>query len=297
MGWYVTLGVMSVHLPLFKDPTVLPTGKYHVSFSEVSTHNDCGHKHKLKYVDGHTEPDTEHTIYGHGMHSALQDWLLKGKTADFDWEERIDDCYNEILKDFDKLPNFKPDPGVLMEEWMNPIDHILRRVPIWMNETFPGWEVVAAELPLFEPIEGLTNKWFKGFVDCVVKVPKQARKGSKKPASGYIYWILDWKTTSWGWDKKKKQDKFKRMQLTLYKHYFSVKMGIPLEDIRCGFVLLKRTAKKERCELVEVSVGDKTRKDALDLVSLSVNLIAKRYWLKNRNSCRFCDFRATPLCP
>jgi len=288
---------MVVHLPLFKDPTILPTGKHHISFSEISTCNECGYKHKLKYVDGHTEQDSEHTIYGHGIHSALQDWLLSQNFQDFDWDERIEVCCNEVLKGFNNLPNFKPDPGELQEEWLEPIDRILRRVPVWMDATFPGWKIVAAEFPLFEPIEGKTNKWFKGFIDCVIKVPIKVRKGKKEIATEYTYWILDWKTTSWGWDKKRKQDKYKRMQLALYKHFFSVKTGIAMETIHCGFVLLKRTAKKECCELVPVSAGDKTRQDALDLISLSLNLIAKRYWLKNRTACRFCDFRATPLCP
>jgi len=290
---------MSVHLPLFKDKTILPTGKYHISFSEVNTcsgGDGCGWKHKLKYVDGHKEGDTEHTTYGHAIHGALQDWLLEGSSAWFDWEERIEACHAEVTKAFETL-NFNPGEQVLVDEWMAPIDGILHKVPGWMDETFPGWKPFAAELPLFEPLEKQTNKWFKGFIDAVIRVPKAPKKGSKKAVAGYIYWILDWKTTSWGWDSKKKQDKYKRMQLALYKHFFHKLTGIPLEDIRCGFVLLKRTAKKgNHCELIEVSVGDKTRQDALDLVSLTVSLIAKRYWLKNRNSCRFCDFRGTPLC-
>jgi hypothetical protein len=295
---------MAVHLPLFpQDKTILPTGKYHVSFSEVNTcsgGDGCGWKHKLKYVDGHTEPDTEHTTYGHALHEALQDWLLQKDSVWFDWTERIELCHEEVQKEFERI-KFDPGEETLVSEWLDPIDGILHKVPTWMDAQpeFEGWKTVAAEIQLFEPIEGQVNKWFKGYIDAVIKVPKKARKGSKKAAPpGFIYWILDWKTTSWGWDKRKKQDKYKRMQLALYKHYLSIKLGIPLEDIRCGFVLLKRTAKRgEHCELVEVSVGDKTRQEAVDLVSLSVNLITKRYWLKNRNSCRFCDFKGTPLCP
>jgi hypothetical protein len=240
---------MTVHLPLFQDKTILPTGKYHVSFSEVNTcsgGDGCGWKHKLKYVDKHEEPDTEHTTYGHALHAALQDWLLEGRSVWFDWEERIEACHEEVNKEFERI-KFNPGEDVLVNEWLDPIDGILHKVPDWMDqqEEFKGWSVVAAELQLFEPIEGQKNKWFKGYIDAVIKVPKKARKGSKKAAPpGYTYWILDWKTTSWGWDKRKKQDKYKRMQLALYKHYLSIKLGIPLEDIKCGFVLLKRTAKR-----------------------------------------------------
>lgn len=288
-----------IHLPLFQDKTILPTGKYHVSYSEVNTacgSDGCGWKHKLKYVDGHEEPDTEHTTYGRTVHSALQDWLLEGDSVWFDWETRIEECQAEVKKIFSEI-GFNPGTTLLELEWIKPVETILTQIPEWMNKTFSGWTPVAAEIQLFEPIQGQTNKWFKGFVDAMIRVPKKPRKGSKKPVSGYTYWIIDWKTTSWGWDMRKKQDKFKRMQLALYKHYVSLKLGIPLEDIKCGFVLLKRTAKKENLELLEVSVGDKTRQEAVDLVSSCVSMITKKLWLKNRNSCRFCEFKGTELCP
>lgn len=290
---------MTVHLPLFQDKTMLPTGKYHVSYSEVNTavgSDGCGWKHKLKYVDGHEESDTEHTTYGRVVHSALQNWLLEGDSVWFDWDTRIEECQKEVKKIFTEI-GFNPSPTALELEWVKPVEDMLAQVPEWMDQTFPGWSTVAAEFYLFEPIEGHTNKWFKGFVDALIRVPKTPRKGSKKPVSGYNYWVLDWKTTSWGWDSRKKQDKYKRMQLALYKHYLSLKLGIPLEDIKCGFVLLKRTAKKDRLELLEVSVGEKTRQEAVDLVSSCVSMISKRLWLKNRNSCRFCEFRGTDLCP
>lgn len=288
---------MTVHLPLFVDKTILPTNKYHVSFSEVKLNNECGWKGKLVYVDGHREGDTEHTVYGQRVHAALQDWLLIKDSVWFDWTERIEACQKEVLEAF-KVLNFAPTDNALAKDWIAPVEGMLQLVPSWMDLQFPGWKTVASELYLFEPIEGQTNKWFKGFVDAVIKVPKQPRKGSSKVEPGLIYWVLDWKTTSWGWNAEKKQDKYQRMQLALYKHFISIKLGIPLEDIRCGFVLLKRTAKNaDHCELIEVSVGEKTRQDAVDLVNLTINLIAKKYYLKNRNSCRWCKFKGTELCP
>lgn len=290
---------MAIHLPLFQDKTILPTGKYHVSYSEVNTicgTDGCGWKHKLKYVDGHEEPDNEHTTYGRAIHSALEEWLLEGDSVWFDWDARIEQCQAEVKQVFSEV-GFKPSETELEKDWISPVETMLTQVPNWMNETFSGWVPIAAEIQLFEIIEGHTNKWFKGFVDALIRVPKKPRKGSKKPATGYTYWVLDWKTTSWGWDMRKKQDKFKRMQLALYKHYLSIKLGIPLEDIKCGFVLLKRTAKKENLELLEVSVGDKTREEAVGLVSNCVSMISKKLWLKNRNSCRFCEFKGTELCP
>lgn len=291
---------MTIHLPLFQDKTILPTGKHHVSYSEVNTAagtDGCGWKHKLVYVDGHREPDNEHTTYGRTLHALLQEWMFEKDSVWYDFQEKIEECQQEVKRIFGEV-GFNLSPEKLEAEWIAPVETMLSQVPGWMDETFPGWKPVAAEIQLFEPIKGHTNKWFKGFIDAVIRVPKQPRKGSKKPASGYFYWILDWKTTSWGWDAQKKQDKFKRMQLALYKHYLSLKLGIPLEDIKCGFVLLKRTAKAgNNLELLEVSVGDKTRQEAVDLVASSVSMISRRFWIKNRNACRFCPFRGTELCP
>lgn len=290
---------MTVHLPLFVDKSELPTGKCHISYSEVNTAcgtDGCGWKHKLQYVDGYKDPDNENTTYGRTLHNALQDFLLNHQSVWFDWEERIEKCQEEVIEIFRSI-NFQPSENVLKQNWIFPIKTLFEPLPSWMDETFPNWSTVAAELPLFETINNHQNKWFKGFVDCIIKVPKRPRKGSKKPVSGFVYWILDWKTTSWGWDSKKKQDKYKRMQLALYKHYVSVKLGIPLEDIKCGFILLKRTAKSNNLELLEVSVGDKTREEALKTVSDCITMISKKYWLKNRNSCRFCQFHNTKLCP
>ena len=291
---------MSELLPLFVDKTILPTGKYHVSYSEVSTcsgPDGCGFRHKLKYIDGHAGSDTEHTTYGKTMHTALQEWLLENQSVWFDWDKRIEQCQEEVRKIFESI-NFSPSEKEMEKDWIAPVKGILSQIPGWMDETFPEWEPIAAEIQLFEPIEGHVNKWFKGFIDAVIKVPRPQRKGSRKPATGSIYWILDWKVTSWGWDSHKKQDKFKRMQLALYKHYLSKKLDIPLDDIKCGFVILKRTNRKEQyCELLEVSVGDKTRLEAVEVVSKTVSMIARKWWMKNRNACKWCEFANTPLCP
>jgi hypothetical protein len=86
------------------------------------------------------------------------------------------------------------------------------------------------------------------------------------------------------------------MQLALYKHYLSEKLDIPFDSIKCGFVLLKRTAKKNKLELIEVSVGEKFQEETLDWVSNSVRMLEKKLWVKNRNACRFCTFQGTSLC-
>lgn len=290
---------MGKTLPLFIDKTELPTGKNHVSYSEVIDWNECSWRHKLKQIDKIDDGDNGsiHTAFGHSVHYALEEYVLGYKEPKFSFDTVLDEAHNVFLQELEKVKY----EGKDAEEWLSSLDELPREVPGWLDKEFPGWETVAAEFYLFEPIVGQVNKYFKGYMDTVIRYPKPARKGSTVVPGAPIeweYWILDWKTTSWGWDLKKKTDKFKRMQLALYKHHWCTKLGIDFKKVKCGFVLLKRTAKAgSRCELIEISVGDKTREDALDLVSHMVNSVSKRMFLKNRNSCTYCKFRNTKHCP
>ena len=47
-----------------------------------------------------------------------------------------------------------------------------------------------------------------------------------------MYYILDWKTCSWGWRSDKKRDQLTTYQLTLYKHYFAKKHNIDPKNIK-----------------------------------------------------------------
>lgn len=292
---------MMFQLPLYKDPTILPTNKYHVSYSEVVCWNDCSWRHKLSYIDVISKDEGSiHTAFGQAEHNILESYLLHHKESDFYFSDVIELNQGEFVKELKDL-NYDGKDGKV-EEWLDAMEKISKEVPGWLDTEFPGWELISAEFPLFEPVLGHKNKWFKGFMDTVIRYPKPPRKGSKPKPPGtpveWEYWILDWKTTSWGWDMTKKTDKVKRMQLALYKHFWCTKLGIEPTQVKCAWVLLKRTAKDgKRCELVEVSVGDKTKQDALDLVSKMVNSVSKRMFLKNRSSCRFCRFQGTEHCP
>jgi hypothetical protein len=131
----------------------------------------------------------------------------------------------------------------------------------------------------------------KGFVDCIIEAT--GRRGEP------LVWIIDWKTSAWGWKTEKKQDPLVQAQLVLYKRYWMQKMADPalrLRDVRCGFVLLKRSAKPgEHCELVPVSVGDvpiqRVEKRTLDMIAS----LKKGVAVKNRGACTYCDYNRTCL--
>ena len=86
-------------------------------------------------------------------------------------------------------------------------------------------------------------------------------------------------------------------QLMLYKYFWSRKHNVDLKDIRCGFILLKRGGKPGKmCELVPVSVGPKSIDRSTKMMNNMINAVSKKFYLKNRNSCKFCDFKATEHC-
>jgi len=308
-------------LPLFEDKTMLPTGKYHVSYSEISDWLDCSERHKLKHIlKISLDKPSIHTEYGRAIHDAMEQYILN----------RIMPDATTVNAEFDKLlEQIKTEHGVLVSDaeaasFKVSTQAILTGVPKFLDEDFPGWHGHAAELALFESIPGQTNKSFKGFIDTVLRMPRKAPKtkrnadpDSKNPpmrlsemvgssgaapettGSEFEYYIIDWKTTSWGWAPDKKRDFQKQLQLALYKHFFCKLMNVPLDQVKCGFVLLKRTPRKSdgSCvEYVPVSVGPKTEEKAVAILHDMINQIQTGRTIKNRNSCRYCAYHNTEHC-
>ena len=271
----------------------LPTGKSHISFSEVKCWKECSWRHKLLYVDKIDvfEP-SPFLDFGTAVHEGCEN-LLEGKDLN---KEKIlkgvQDAWEEHGFDDPEWVKRQPDwyKYAPVEEWCTWAENMWEDVPTFLDETFPEWTVVKAEEELREDIEN-TDVKFKGFIDAVIKVPKKRGKGVN-------YWILDWKTAStYGWRREKKQDILMTAQLMLYKHFWAKKHNVPLKDIRCGFILLKRGAKLGKvCELVTVSAGPKSIDKALKIMRSMIKSVKKQFNLKNRNSCRFCDFKDTVHC-
>tara|TARA_B100000674_G_C37958728_1_gene970947 strand:- start:1970 stop:2827 length:858 start_codon:yes stop_codon:yes gene_type:complete len=275
------------------EQPALPTGKSHISFSEVKCWKECSWRHKLLYVDKVDvfEP-SPFLDFGTAVHEGCES-LLESKTIDR--EKILKDVVDAWEKHgFGEPEWYEKQPGwykhAPVEEWCEWATNMWNDVPGFLDETFPSWETVKAEEELREDIENSDVK-FKGFIDAIIKVPK-------KRGQGFEYWILDWKTAqSYGWKRQKKQDILMTAQLILYKHFWSKKHDIPLKDIRCGFILLKRGAKPGNvCELVKVSAGPKSIDRALKIMRSMIKSVKKQFNLKNRNSCTFCDFKDTEYC-
>jgi hypothetical protein len=173
-------------------------------------------------------------------------------------------------------------------EWIEIVRRFMSELPGFMDSTFGDWACLDAEEKLHEAVD-IWPISFKGYIDGVLVV---------RTASGKrIYWLIDWKFTNF-WSKEKRSDARVRLQLVLYKHFWAMKHGIPLKDIRCAFVLVNKKAKPGKSfELMPVSVGDVTLGRGLKMLKNMLTSVQRGIHPKNRASCSYCQFHNTEHCP
>ena len=277
-----------IKLPLILEGKPLPTDKYNISYSELVEWQDCSWRHKLHQIDKvDLDKPTEHTEYGGIIHDAIEKYLTDDVPLNAEETGKL------VVEKLSTIPDFKEEPAV----WGASVGPIFEELPGFLKENFQNFKVHSAEHELQEIFEKKPNRYFKGFIDCVLEFD-YIDKRKKDPVVERKYYILDWKTTAWGWTGDKKRDPQKQMQLVLYKHFWAKKHNIPLDKIKCAWVLLKRTAKPgQHIELVPVSVGEKSIERALDSVYRMLGTVEKQIFVKNRNSCKYCPYNLTEHCP
>lgn len=260
----------------------------HISYSGLSTWNECPHRYKLTRVVKLKEPSNIFFAFGKAVHDVCELRLLKEAVGEF--------CDDEYLKDrltlmFDgelkEVPEDSYDEKTKEEFLASGLEIVTVAFPA-LKKKFGNFKVVATEEELSEELEGFKQK-FTGFIDLVL----QTEDGK--------YHIIDWKTTSWGWKAEKKSSAIVTYQLTLYKNFWAKKNGVDPKDVETHFALLKRTisskAKPEdRVEIFRVTSGPKKTNNALNLLEQSLYNIKKRFYPKNRTSCTYCAFRFTDHC-
>ena len=253
----------------------------HISFSELKNWAKCAYYHKLVNIDklkGFV--GSEHTAFGSAIHEVCEQRVLgtlpEGKESEL-FAEAFEKEIESLLTDGVELKQS------LVTE-MEAQGKELAGMPVpALSEYFGDYEVVSAEEKLYEPIEGV-EYLFKGFIDLVVKTTDGK------------YHILDWKTTSWGWDSRRRSDPMVTYQLTLYKHHFARKHNIDPKMIETHFALIKRTAKKDQVEIFRVTSGPRKTKNALKLLNKAIYNIQRKKHIKNRLACRGCEFHKTEHC-
>ncbi|HIL27276.1 MAG TPA: PD-(D/E)XK nuclease family protein [Nitrospinaceae bacterium] len=278
-----------------------PTNKSHVSYSEVKTWKECSFRHKLSYIDKiNLGEDSPYLDYGTLLHAQLEQYL-KTKTMDLEsletslrkaWKKNGFDSeeYIQAQADHRKNNGWKPKPHVYIDEWVQWAKNSLEDIPEFLDNNFPNWEVISAEEELYEEMSSYDLS-FKGFIDAIIECDG--------PRGKRVQWVIDWKTANaGGWYKDKRRDFLTQAQISAYKLFWRKKNNISVRDIKCGFVLLKRGAKPGKtCELLTISSGPKMEARVNKMIGSMIASVRRGLYLKNRNSCLFCDFKDTQHCP
>lgn len=257
------------------------SAKKHISFSELKDWKLCPFYHNLAWIKKLSSFEgNEYTAFGTAIHDTCEKKLLE---KGFDEKEHF-------LTSFKKTLQILENKSVvidtsLIEKMVEQGVGLLPEIEPAVKEYFQEFEVVSTEEQLYEPIEGADGLCFKGFIDAVIKTPDGK------------YHIIDWKTCSWGWDARKRQDPMVTYQLTLYKKFFCEKHNLDPKDVETYFALLKRTAKKDKVEVFRVTSGPRKTENAFKLLMKAVYNIKNKKVIKNRLSCTRCVFRGTEHCP
>jgi ATP-dependent exoDNAse (exonuclease V) beta subunit len=258
------------------------TNREHISYSELKDWSQCPHYHKKAWVEKVSPFNgNEYTAFGNALHTVCEKKLLQEESG------KGNIFRQEFTAQIEKLIEKQVElNGDLISEMKSQGDGIIPEIEPALKEYFGEYEVFSSEEMLYVPIENF-NINFKGFVDAVVKV-------------GDTYHLFDWKTCSWGWDSRRKNEKLTTYQLILYKHFFCLKHKIDPSQVETHFALLKRTAKKDRVEIFRVTSGKKKTENALKLLYQAIYNISKRISIKNRLACLKpypCKLYKTEHCP
>lgn len=281
-----------------------------ISYSQFSIFKECPHKWELLYKDGLQQyTSTIHTVFGTAMHEALQHYIsiMFGQSAAeadrFNIEEYFEERFRETyLKEYKANNNTHFSSSTEMREFFDDgisiIDFFKKKRGQYFSKR--GWFLVACELPIvISPDNRLKNVLYKGYLDLVLY---------HEPTNTFK--IIDFKTSTRGWNDKAKKDESKQFQLILYKNFFSKQFDIPEDNIEVEFFILKRKIWEEsdypqsRIQEYAPPSGKIKMKKALtalnEFIEHSFNMDGtykdNTYPIKPNDNCKYCPFNNTSYC-
>ena len=286
-------------------------GQKNISYSQISMFHRCPHSWKLNYKDKlQVYKDSIHTSFGTSFHEVIQEYYERFYNDSVKAAEELD--VEELLKTEMKknyaigkerngehfstaveLQEFYEDGVNILREWKKKKGGFIQK---------RGWHLAGIEIPLMmTPEEEYENTLFKGFIDAVLYHEETE-----------TFKIVDFKTSTRGWNKNTRKDVMKQNQLILYKEFFSRQFNIPKENIDVAFVILKRKI-YENSDFPQSRISEfrpasgpiKTKKAVAVVREFIQGCFEKDGSYKERefemrpsqSNCRFCAFADKPeLC-
>lgn len=237
----------------------------HLSYSSLKDKHDCGFRFKLKHIDKvPTFQSSIDTVFGTLVHQCIQKYLSEErdqKQARAYFVKR----WQKLYQVYKKYLDVKKVKRYLLAA-INIIGHL--------DECFDGWELVAVEELLMEPVsENHKDVDFKGFLDLVMT--KNGRLA-----------IADLKTTKTTWAFNRFLTEMSQLQLIYYKTYYSQKHNVDLDDIDLYYITLEKTpTSKQPIQFLCQPYDRNLVKKSENLLESTIHDIQINEYSKNREAC------------
>lgn len=213
--------------------------KKKVSYSQYSNWVTCGRRWYLDYAKGLRKFDASiNTCFGTAIHVALQTYIQTLYLVGVDDADKLD-LYKLFKSEFESELSKKDDKGKQIVTYTD---------DEYTEFVYDGEDVIKAFIDTSTRIKHFPSKKYE-FIGVEVPLEVDIKNGLKfigyldlilKDKSTGVYKIIDFKTSTMGWNQYQRQDTTKLEQLLLYKTFYSNILQIPLEKIEVEFFILKR---------------------------------------------------------
>tara|TARA_R110000823_G_scaffold19652_2_gene60709 strand:- start:477 stop:1439 length:963 start_codon:yes stop_codon:yes gene_type:complete len=288
------------------------TGQKNISYSQMSMFHRCPHQWELAYKEKlQVYKESIFTSFGTSFHEVIQEYFEKFYN---DSVKSADEMDLETLLNTQMKSNYAEgkeknggehfstakELGEFYEDGVQIFREFKKRRSNYISKK--GWHLAGIEIPIMlTPEEEYENTLFKGFIDAVLYHEETE-----------TFKIIDFKTSTRGWNANAKKDIMKQNQLILYKEFFSRQFNVPKEKIDVAFIIVKRKI-YEKSDFPQPRISEfrplsgpiKTKK-AVNLVkdfitecfntdgSYKDNTYPK---VPSQSNCRYCPFADRPdLC-
>jgi hypothetical protein len=280
--------------------------KHAVSYTQFNMWRECPFRWKLNYIDKlGVKSENINTIFGRSMHEVLQEYLTVMYKQTIPAADSLD--LQKLL--FEKMSeNFieSRKNGVVMlvtkeemvsyfEDGCDILDWFVKNKGDYFGKR--GYELVGVEMPINWPVKDGVH--MVGYLDVVIRDTVLNRIK-----------IYDFKTSRQGWNKYQKTDRYKLMQLVLYKAYYAKQYGHSVDQIDVEFLILKRKLfeksdyPQKRIQKVSPASGSITVNAVLTELDTFISMCFdsdgnrktgfKYEKRPSQKACRYCEFSPHP---
>jgi hypothetical protein len=254
-----------------------------ISYSQLKNWLKCPHLHWLISIEKLLPySSNEYTAYGKAAHFTTEKIVIENQLlVDFQEEKIYDFFLNVYKKEITSLEEVSTEniKYEMLQKFGFSAKEIFPKILPALQKKFGEFELVETESKLDELITFYENDEkefrFRGFIDLVIKTQ-----------DGF-YHIIDWKTTTSGWNRWARQDKKNIYQLVVYKYFWCLKNKIDPKLVKTHYFFLVTNSKNVLS--LDVTSGPKRTQNVLtEIKNMLASAFERKIFLKKK-SCQFCE--------